>query len=222
MRKIELKNIDPLDIDDLLSKIELSFGIEFFENELNHIKTFGEFCEYVENKIKFKNTNDCTTQQAFYKLRNTLSEILKKDKKEIYPSLLIERAIPKKNRKKIVKQLEEKINFDLNLLVVPEWLLSILFVILFASIITLFFSFKFGVLGIIFSLLFYWISSKFVLIYKFKTFGQIAEKMTCENYLKSRRNPQTYNRNEIRKVLTELFSNELFLEKSELSSEAIF
>jgi hypothetical protein len=83
MRKIELKNIDPLDIDDLLSKIELSFGIEFFENELNHIKTFGEFCEYVENKIEFKNTNDCTNQQAFYKLRNALSEILKKDKKEI-------------------------------------------------------------------------------------------------------------------------------------------
>lgn len=222
MKKIELKNIDPLDIEDLLPKIERSFGIEFFEKELEHIVTFGEFCEYVENKIELKATNDCTSQQAFYKLRDALSEVLKKDKKEIYPSLLIEKIIPKNNRKKIIKQLEGKIDFELNLLVVPEWLLTFLFLILFSSIITLFFFFKFGVFGIIFTFLCYWISAKFVLIYEFKTLGQIAEKMTRENYLKSRKNPKTFNRNEIRKVLTDIFSKELFIEKSELGNEAMF
>lgn len=197
MKKIELKNVDPFDIEDLLPKIERSFGIEFLENELEHIETFGEFCEFVEKKIELKNTNDCTSQQAFYKLRNALSEILKKDKEEIYPSSLIERTIPKNNRKKIIKQLEEKIDFDLNLLVVPEWLLTILLLFLFGSIITLFFFFKFGFFGIIFSLLCYWISGRFALIYEFKTLGQIAEKMTRENYLKSRRNPNSFNKNEI-------------------------
>lgn len=222
MRKIELKNIDPLDIEDLLLKIEFSFGIEFFENELKHIKTFGEFCEYVENKVELENTNDCTSQQAFYKLRNALSEILKKDKEEIHPNLLIEKTIPKNNRKKIIKQLEEKIDFELNILIVPEWILSILFLILFGFIITLFFFFEFGVLGIIFTLLCYWISGKFALKYEFKTLGQIAEKMIRKNYLKSRKNSKTINRNEIRKVLTDIFSNELFIEKSELGNEAIF
>ena len=222
MKKIELKNIDPYDIEDLLPKIENSFGIEFFENELNHIQTFGEFCEYIESKIELENTNDCTSQQAFYKLRNALSEILKTDKEKIHPNLLIEKIIPNSNRNEIIKQLEEKIDFDLNILVVPQWILKILMLMLFGSIITLFFFFKFGFFGIIFTLLCYWISGKFVLVYEFKTLGQIAAKMTRENYLKSRKNPKTFNKNEIRKVLTEIFSNELFIEKSELGNEAMF
>ena len=135
---------------------------------------------------------------------------------------MIEKIIPKNNRKKIIKQLEGKIDFELNLLVVPEWLLTFLFLILFSSIITLFFLFKFGVFGIIFSLLCYSISGKFVLIYELETLGQIAEKMTRENYLKSRKNPKTFNRNEIRKILTDIFSKELFIEKSELGNEAMF
>ena len=142
MKKIELKNIDPLDIEDLLPKIERSFGIQFVENELNHIITFGEFCEYVENKIELENTNDCTSQQAFYKLRNALSEILKKDKEKIHPNLLIEKIIPNNNRKEIIKQLEDKLDFDLNIMVVPQWILTILLLMLFGSIITLFFFFK--------------------------------------------------------------------------------
>ena len=222
MKKIELKNIDPYDIEDLLPKIEHSFGIEFFENELNHIQTFGEFCEYIESKIELENTNDCTSQQAFYKLRNALSEILKKDKEKIHPNLLIEKIIPNNNRKEIIKQLEDKLDFDLNIMVVPQWILTILLLMLFGSIITLFFFFKFGFFWIIFTLLCYWISSKFVLVYEFKTLGQIAAKMTRENYLKSRKNPETFNKNEIRKILTDIFSNELFIEKSKLGNEAMF
>ena len=82
--------------------------------------------------------------------------------------------------------------------------------------------FKFGFFWIIFTLLCYWISSKFVLVYEFKTLGQIAAKMTRENYLKSRKNPEKFNKNEIRKILTDIFSNELFIEKSKLGNEAMF
>lgn len=222
MRKMKLKNIDPYDIEDLLPIIENSFGIKFYENELVNIKTFGEFCEYIENKIQLENVDDCTNQQAFYKLRDALSEILKKDKEEINPEQLIREVIPRNARKKVITQIEEKIDFDLNLLIVPDWLLSILLLLLFASIITLFFSLKLGVLGIIFSLISYYVSGKFAIIYAVNTIGQIAEKMTRENYLKSRRNSKTYNKIEIRKILTDIFSNELLIEKSELEYDAEF
>lgn len=55
-----------------------------------------------------------------------------------------------------------------------------------------------------------------------QTVGQVAEKMTRENYLKSRRNPKTFNKNEIEKLLTEWFSNDLDLDKSKLTREAKF
>ena len=46
--------------------------------------------------------------------------------------------------------------------------------------------------------------------------------MTRENYLKSRRKENTVNRKEIEKILTEWFSDEFDLEKSELTREAEF
>ena len=43
----------------------------------------------------------------------------------------------------------------------------------------------------------------------FQTVGQVVKKMTRENYLKSRRNPKTFNREEIEKVLIDWFSDVL-------------
>jgi hypothetical protein len=55
-----------------------------------------------------------------------------------------------------------------------------------------------------------------------QTVGEIAERMTTDNYLKSRRDPKTFNKREIEKVLTDLFSNDLDLDPSKLNREAKF
>lgn len=222
MKNIELNNIDPFDIEDLLFKVEESFRIKFFENELKDIKTFEDFCSHIEKKIQLQNRNDCTTQQAFYKLRNILSEILKIDRNQIYTNLLIKEIFPNKSKNQIVKQLEKEIGFELHLLSTPDWLLTILWLFLFGSIATLFITFKLGAVGIVISFFGFLISNKFASDFELKTIGQIAEKMTSENYLKSRRNPGTFNKTEIQQVLTDLFSNELLLDKSKLHSEASF
>jgi hypothetical protein len=52
--------------------------------------------------------------------------------------------------------------------------------------------------------------------------GEIAEKMTRENHLQSRRNPKTFNKKEVEKVLQDLFSVEFDLEKAELTRDAKF
>jgi len=55
-----------------------------------------------------------------------------------------------------------------------------------------------------------------------ETIGQLAEKMTRENYLESRRNQKTFNKREMETILIDWFSDRLDLEKSELVREAKF
>jgi hypothetical protein len=52
-----------------------------------------------------------------------------------------------------------------------------------------------------------------------QTVGQVAEKMQRENYVKSRRNPGTVNKKEIEKILTDWFSEEFELDKTQLRNE---
>jgi len=54
------------------------------------------------------------------------------------------------------------------------------------------------------------------------TVGQLAEKLTRENYRKSRRDSSTINRNEIAQKVRELFQHDLGLESSVLTREATF
>jgi len=46
--------------------------------------------------------------------------------------------------------------------------------------------------------------------------------MTSENYVKTRRNSNTYNKNEIEKIIVKRFADTFDLEKSELTKEASF
>ena len=49
-----------------------------------------------------------------------------------------------------------------------------------------------------------------------------TEALKRENYLKSRRNSKTFNKNEIEKALTNWFSDDLDLDKSKLTRDAKF
>lgn len=48
-----MKDYELKDIDYLLLKIEKSFDIKFTEYELIHIKTFGQLCDHITNKLTF-------------------------------------------------------------------------------------------------------------------------------------------------------------------------
>ncbi|WP_294346281.1 hypothetical protein [uncultured Sphingobacterium sp.] len=50
--------------------------------------------------------------------------------------------------------------------------------------------------------------------------GQVVKKMTRESYLKSIRNPSTFNKSKIEEILVDLFSNDLGIDKSKLTREA--
>jgi hypothetical protein len=222
MTKYELKNIDPDDIDDLLLKVETIFDIKFVGDELFHIKTFGQLCEHVANKIQLDNSDDCTKQQAFYKLRDAISSTVQIDKNKISPYTTLKELFPRPIRRLQIKILEQHLGFGVNILRPPLWLSRTLFIILLASTIELFFYWQYGLLGIVFSIAGLLVVFKIGNELDLQTVGQVVEKMTRENYLKSRRNPRTFNKSEIEKVLTDWFCNDLNLDKSKLTRETKF
>lgn len=207
----ELKNIDSEDIEDLLVKVETSFDIKFVGKELVHITTFGQFCDHIANKIQLDNSEDCTSQQAFYKLRDAIST-----------NFTLTDLLPRPNRRSRTKKLEKHLGFKLNILRPPHWVIGTLAILLLASIVGIFFNWQIGILGLAFSIIGLLFANKIGNELDLKTVGQIAEKMTRENYLKSRRNPKTFNKSEIEKILTDWFSNDLDLDKSKLTRETKF
>lgn len=220
MKEFELKNIDPEDIEDLLVKVEDSFDIKFADNELAHVQTFGEMCDHIKNKIQLDHTDDCTTQQAFYKLRSSLISALQVDKEQITPDSLLADLLPRQIRKSKTKQIEQGLGFRLSLLRPPHYVTGFLVLLLLSSLVGLAFAWQFALAGLGLSIGGLWLTTKTGNELDLKTVGQLAEKMTRENYIKSRRNPKTYNDNEIEKVITDWFSNDLVIDKSKLTREA--
>lgn len=221
MNNRQLKNIDLEDIEDLLLKVETSFGIQFQGNELVHIVSFGELCDYIADKIQLNNFSDCTSQQAFYKLRNAISQTLRLDSRTITTDLPLGGFLPKRGRRSKIKEIESYLGFKLNLLAPPNWVTGILVSMLLVFFVGVFFSWKIGLLGFMLSAFGLWIVSKKGTRLKVKTVRDVVEVMVKESYLKSRRIKGTFNKSEIEQVLIHLFSSELGIDSRNLRRESM-
>src|SRR5690606_1879544 len=101
---------------DVLVKVEKSFGFKFGDTELKDTKTFGELCDIITNKVQGDNSNDCTTQQAFYNLRNAIADILLIDKTGITPDTDLQKLFPKNIRRQSFKNINRHLGFKTNVL----------------------------------------------------------------------------------------------------------
>jgi hypothetical protein len=216
-----LIDVEHQDIEDLLLEVEKSLDIKFAFNELAHIKTFGELCDHIKNKVELDDISDCTTQQAFYKVRQAFVT-LNNNNTNITPDTLLIDVLPKQTRISSVKQIESNLGFKIFILR-PRHIISFsLAGALILSIIFLFINFKIGGLGLIVSLTGIYISRKTGKELHLKTVGELVKKIARENYLKSRRNPNTVNKLEFEKMLTEWFIDNLGLEPMLLTRESEF
>lgn len=214
MENYKIKHVDLEDLEDLLVEVEASLGIQFADRELVHIKTFGQLFDYIADKVHLEDSNDCTTQQAFYKLRAAITTTLGVEGKTVIPNGLLSEVFPRQDRRLRIKNLENHLEMKLRILRPPNWVITILVITLFASLIGLFFNWPFGLLGLTFSVAGFWLANKFGNELDLQTMGQVAKKMATKNYLKSRRNPNTINQKEIKKILVDWFSDELGLTKT--------
>ena len=216
MKIYKFDNADLENIEDLIPSIEKMYKINFQEDELAGLTNFDEFCEKIVAKINLENIDNCTTQQAFYKLRKSIVDLGIAKKNELNTETKLREIFPRKNRRKIVRSLEENIGFELNLINPPQIISISLFVLILVSIVFLFINLKFGILGIIISVLGFKLAYKFGKEIEMNSIRELVERITTENYLNLRRNKNTINRKELKNVLTDWFAENLGIEKNEL------
>jgi len=103
----------PDDIEDVLKLVEKSYNLRFETNELAHIRTFGELSDHIVSKNKLDNKDDCTDQQAFYKLRDAISSANGRDNSTIEPNMLLTDLFPRRTRRKEIRKIERELSLDL-------------------------------------------------------------------------------------------------------------
>lgn len=219
---VQLHDYESEDISDIVVKLEKSFGIKFDKNAFINIKTFGDLCDVIESYIKYNNKNDCTKQQAFYKIRLAISETQLIDKTLITPDSQLADLFPLYNRRTQVKIFEKQMGIDLKLLTYPDWLAQVLLTVLLASLITFFFDWKMAVSGIIVFIVAQYVAAKAGRNLQFKTVKELTEKAATEHYITVRRTKLTVNKNEILATIQQAFCDELWLKKDQLRSDTKF
>jgi acyl carrier protein len=218
--KAKKLNIDPEDVEDVLLKIEQSFDIEFKSEELKSVKTFGDLNAVVLSKISGENTNDCTAQQAFYRLRTTISK-LNNSEIDINPQTALASIFPTEIRKQSVKNLEKELDIKLDILMPKLLIIRLLTLLLIVSFIALFLKPTYGFVGIVLSIILFEIAYKRGNEFSVYTLADLARKMSKYNYKKSRRHPLTVNLEEMKTLIKSIFVESLSLKNDELSDETI-
>lgn len=203
-------------IEDCIPSIEKMYKFKFEEGETQSVKNFDEFCDLIITKIDFENVESCTTQQAFYKLRNSLVEENIFEKEKIKPETRLKELFPRKNRIKLVKKVENNIGFKLNILLPPKFIFYTLVLLSATSLIFLFINFKFGFSGIAISIFGFYLCSWFGKELEIETLKELVEKITSENYLEVRTQKNTVNKSELKNVITDWFVENACIEKEKL------
>ncbi len=212
---------DKKDIETLLKEIEKSLDIHFEKNELKHVQTFGELCDMVITKINLPDINDSKNQQAFYKLRNAISVVKGIDRKEIQPETKLADLFPRHGRKKIIRELQFEIGFNLKVLRPYLIIEAILIFMLFGSIIGLFFNLIHGLeilgLSIVLTNIAFTTGKEF----NCETVGDLAKKITKDNARKAKGEIETMNPEEVVHHLELIFEG-YFPESEEITRETRF
>ncbi|EMY3559880.1 TPA: hypothetical protein ACGFUW_002653 [Flavobacterium psychrophilum] len=216
MKTNELDVYEIENIEDCISEIEKMYSFKFEDNELESVKTFEEFCDLIIEKINLRNVESCTSQQAFYKLRNSLTETKLIEKENLNIETELKKIFPRKNRKELIEKVENELKMKLDIIKAPDFITTSLLIIGIASFVLLFFYWKIALVGISISVLGFYLCKWFGNELKVKSVKELVEKITSENYLEVRREKNTINKTELKKILTNWISENSFIEKDKL------
>jgi hypothetical protein len=214
-----LSNIDALDIEDVLDKIERSFGIKLDDESLKRATTFGGLYDMIIDKIELEHSDTCTTQHAFYLLRNVIARTTGVEKCSITPHTKLSLLFSRENRSNTIEEMEQELGFKTNLLRPRQWVINSFLMLGLISFYMLFQNWPMGIAGILLSIAGIKLAGKFGKEMHLKTVGDLANKISRESYLRTRRD-NTVNKNEIEQKVIELFSNDLNLEPAVLRRTA--
>ena len=221
-QEFNLSSVDPDDLGDVLVKIEKSFNISFEDTSVRDVKTFGKLCDIVVEKVKHVNNESCTTQQAFYKIRNAINSTTAAPRELVKPQTKLEDIFPRDNRIVVINEIEREMGFQLNLLEPKQGVIAAFAFILAASVAGFFFQPMMACFGLAIALSGLALAGKFGKELKVKTLGDLAEKVAKEHHLKCKRDASTVNRAEVAQKVKELFTSDLYLKSSVLTRDTRF
>lgn len=216
MKREDNLGIDPEDLEDALKTIEKSYDVQFISNELAHIRTFGELTDHIIAKIKLQDKDDCTDQQAFYKLRQAIVATRQLDRKSVQVNTELNSIFPRQRRLKDFNEIEKMLGFKLEALRPKESITTAIFILFVISIAMLFFEWRYGLIGVAASIALLRIVNETGKEFKEPTVGDLARRMTQRNYIQSRRDKTSVNKKEIESKIGKLLINELALDLKEI------
>lgn len=207
---------------EFLPLVENSFGLTFGETELDPIPTFGEFCNVVLAKLPTAERSDCTSQQAFYKLRQALASYVPAT--AIVPDAQLTELLPtsRKQREEIIEAVETTLGFPLYLTGLANWAGNAIIIGFVLSIWAFFYRWQAGAMGLLLTVAGGYLLGQFCQVLEVSTIREVVEKMTREHYRQVRRDPATTNRQEIVGQIQALFHHELGIERHRLTPPARF
>lgn len=201
----EIKGLESEEFEDLLQQFLILNKIELKHEKLIVIKSFKELVNLVLENINYEESSDCSSQQAFYKIKRSIYKNTDYSK-EILLSSELKEIIPTKNRRNIIKQIENDLGFNFDILKPKDWIVKILMVFTLLSFVMLFIKFTIGLTTLLFVILMFKIVYKTAKEFKVKTYKELVELSSSENYFNFRKNKETINKKEFEKVIYRWFS----------------
>jgi len=215
MNTYKLDQFEIESIEDVLPMFEENFKIKLKNEETEKLNNFNEFSELIISKIDFKNDNLCTSQRAFYQFRKALESENIIDKSQINTNTDLKNIFYKKNRRKTVKLIEKNLGYKIEVLKSSQITINILFFTFIISFIGLFLLWKIAILGLLISILGFYLT-KYTNRLDKQTVRKLIEKNAAQNYIKIRNNENSFNRNEFKSIIFEWFSENAGIYKEKL------
>jgi hypothetical protein len=214
----KLSNLDDEAVEECVLAAIDSFGHQFTQEELSQLETLGDFYNLVEKKFANRHSPECSSQQAFYKLRLAIADVLKIEKSSITASSSLEELFPRKTRRRKMKQVQQRLGIKTKLLEMKSGLRTFFAVFMVSSFIILFFSWIIGLLALGSLILFNRIAAIFNNEFRYTNLRDLAEYLMIFEYGVVRREPETVNPHEVRQVINQVFIRREALKKEYLTA----
>lgn len=202
--------------DELLSRLESSFGIDSTEMGLSNGMTLHELVQCVLTKLDRRTSDGCTSQSLFYKVRGMLVSELGISKSTISPTSKLSGLLPKASRRQTIARLEKGLGIKIRYYQAPGWIQLGALLTLLLSFIWLFINPGFGIIGIVISLLIISIAHKVSSSLPFQTFGELIERIWTDNLVQIQNNEGSINPREVDRVLINVICDLHGIEKEEI------
>lgn len=217
---METYKFDRTDLEELyfaLSNFEKNYKVKFGEEEFEKIESFEDFIERIIAKFDFAEMQDCTYQQAFYKLRKAIKEV-DPNIVEITLDTKLKDIFPLNNRKPKIADLSEKLGIRLKILTANSYeFFSLLIMVLF-SIGYLFYNFFLGLFLLSLFVGMIQIALDKGNAFAMETIRDLVNHLVQQHYFECRKDSNTINKKEFKNVILDYFAEEMCLDKEQLKT----